>query len=609
MGQSENEVNNMNLASPPNIDESKGSTRGAAWVSDGQIYVKNPQGNEPKATITGCPEAQVLVNGNPINETTEISQEDVIEIVPLSHTDPGSTRVIISPDKMSAFLEVKLECINTYRLESCQPSSNLRLKAEAIKEIIPPGTVQSLTNLLNQSNVIYGVDTDAIADLVKSLKEGLIPVAKGTPPGDSIDDYIEVFFKENKDSSFEENVSGIIDFKEQRSIPSVSAGETLAKRVVGQKGAPGKTVTNEVAESREPKTIHLLSGSGVDIVEDGLRAVAAIEGLPKLQKTSGNWYLSVEPVLNIPGDVNVKTGNIRFKGDINIQGSVENGMSVSASGNIAVSGILTKCKITAGGNVTVGGNIVNAEIVSGGFNVLCNTINPLLNELLKTLDALYTSATLMLEKLPPNSKVLFGNVLALLIEKRFTSFNGLLEKIQKKFKEVDMKLLGSYEATLLRVVSSLTGINLLQFKTAKDFQDVISDLTSFLYYSDGLTKNRSVVTINVALNSMIKSSGDILVKGPGCFNTVIQADGNVKITGVARGGTIQAQDDVFINEVGSELGAKTTVIVPKEKKIKINKAFDGITLQVGKMSRILEKNMDNIVVKLDTEGYIHVGNE
>lgn len=592
---------------PPNTNNDEKSA-GVAWISGGKVYVKNPIDDMPKATITPCPEFHVVINGNHVAEISEVSHEDTLEITPVIYTEPGFIRVIISPDKMSAFIEVKLEYINTYQLEDCEPTSNLILKSKQTRQINPPGTVNSLVELLNQNNVTYGIDSNAIVDLVNSPKDGLILVATGTPPGTSLDDRVEIFFKEKNSMPIVENKSETIDFKELLCVPSVSAGETLAKRIMGQKGEPGRTVTEQVAEANDPKIINILPGSGVDIVEEGLRAVATIEGLPKLQKSSTNWYFSVDPVLNLPGDVNIKTGNVRFKGDVNIHGSVDNGMSISTSGNITIGGIITKCKITAGGNVTVKGNIVNAEIISGGFIIIFNTLNPLLSELLKILDDLNTSANLMLDKLPQNSKVFFGNVLVLLIEKRFTNFNGLLEKIHKIFKKADMKLLGSYENMLVRVVNSLTGINLLQFQTAKDFQNTISDLTSFFYYTDGLVKNRSVVNINVALNSLIKSSGDVLVNGPGCFNTNIHADGNIKIVGVVRGGVIQAEDDIFINEAGSELGAKTTVIVPKDKKIKINSAFDGVTLRVGKMSRILEKNMKDIVVRLDKDGYLQLGN-
>lgn len=579
------------------------NNEGVAWVDGGKIYVKDPKEGGRKATITPCMEIQILVNGNPISDTSEVSEKDRIETVPLSHNDQGFVKIHISPDKMSAFIEIKNEHCNTYELVDHEPASHLVLKAKQKKEVIFKETSDSLISLLNKSGVIYGIDSGAIDSLAKNPQDGMTLVAKGLPPGRSSDDMVELLFGQTATPL--EDITGTIDYKELCKITSVSVGETLARKMAGQEGTPGMTVTNQVCKAREPKRINLLAGPGVEIVEDGLKAVAASEGQPKVRKSGNNWFFSIEPVLTIPGDVNVKTGNIRFKGDVYVMGSVDDDMNVSASGNITVANIITKCKITAGGDVTIKGNIINAEIVSGGFVVLCNTIKPLLLELLKILEDLFISANLMVEKLPPNNKIIFGNILILLIEKKFTHLGGLLDIISKKLKELDLKLLGSYEHTLQKVVNRLSGINILQYQTANDFLNTLHELNNFFYYVDSLVNKRSLVNIKVALNSVIKSSGDVVVTG-GCFNTHIVADGNVKVDGFVRGGITQAADDVYIKEIGSQTGAKSLVIVPKDKKIKIDHAYEGISVRVGKMTRILEKEMRSIVAKLDDEGNLQI---
>nr|WP_315990298.1 FapA family protein [Desulforamulus aquiferis] len=310
----------------------------------------------------------------------------------------------------------------------------------------------------------------------------------------------------------------------------------------------------------------------------------------------------------MPEDVNVKTGNIRFKGNVTILGSVENDMSVSASGDITVSNIITRCTIIAGGNVTVKGNIVNSEIISGGFFVICNTLKPPLQELGKALENLLLAGAIMYDKLPPNTNINFGNVLVLLIEKRYTNFIGLLDKIQKMFKELDMKLLGEYDHKLQKLVNNLHLIKLVQYQTPADFEATINELNSFFYYAARHEKNRSLVDVNVVLNSVIKSSGDVMVQGAGCFNTHIIAEGNVTVNGVVRGGVIEAKDDIFIKELGSEFSSKSVVITAKDKKIKITNAFEGVKVQVGKMQKVLEKKMTNIEVSLDEEGYLQIKN-
>ncbi len=602
----ENTTGDKNVA-PPNVPVSVPNSitterKGLAWVKDGKIIVQNPIGDTAKATLIPSQEVKVVVNGNPVTGKTELSQEDIIEVTCISHTEPGQIKVLVSPDKLNGILELRNEYMSTFELVDSQPANTLTLKTKRKRELIFNHTKESLLELLHANNVIYGIDETALDDLINNPEDGMVVVARGLAPGASTDDYIELLF-DQKSNLPSENFAGKILFKEQSNILSVTTGETLAQKILGQIGTPGITVFNRPCVAREPKRIELLTGPGAEVSEDGLKASATNDGQPKVKKSAGSIVISVEPVLTINGDVNVKTGNIRFKGDVNIIGSVENDMSVSATGNITVNNLITKCNIIAGGDITIKGNIVNSEVVSGGFIVLCNTLKPLLGDLLKVLEDLYISASLMMEKLPAKSNVIFGNILVLLIEKKFIHFPALLERTSKKLKQLDLKLLGDFENTLEKTIASLTGINILHYKTTADYQQVLHELNKFFYFIDSLISKRSLVNVKVALNSVIRSSGDVIVSG-GLFNTHVVAEGNVKVDGIVRGGIIEALDDVRIKQIGSEMGTKSIVKVASGKKIKLDYALDGVSVQVGKMSRILDKPLKNIEVSLDEEGYL-----
>lgn len=601
----DNGLGNPSIPLPQANDETHTSQESVAWTSGGKIFVKTL--NEAATVkIVPCSELQLYINGIHVTTQVEVSENDVIEIAYPSYREQGLLRVHVSPDKMTAFLEIKPDYINTFELEDSKPSSLLVLRAKQIKRASFSETKDTLLSLLSKNNISFGIDFDALDQLINQPSGGMVLVAKGLPPTPPTDDHVEIIFQKNNSESHDS--MEIVDFKELHSIPSVTAREILARKVLGKEGQPGKTVLGQDIKPKEPKRLNLLASSGAQIEDDGLKAISTSEGLPRAKMSGTNCVITVDPVLKIPGDVTVKTGNIRFKGDITIFGSVENNMSVSTSGNITILKILTKCKITAGGNVTVKGNIVNSEIISGGFIVICNAIKPLLQELFTILEDLHLSGTVMFDKLPPNSKINYGNVLGLLIEKRFIKFNGILDKLFRKFKELDMKLLGKFEARLHKAIYSLTGINLLQFLTPSHFQDTVNEIESFLNYADNLERQRSVVSISVILNSVIKSSGDVFVQGSGCFNTQIYADGNVRVEGVVRGGIIEAKDDIYIKELGSELGSKSLVIVPKDKRIRVDNAYDGVTFQIGKMTKILERKMSKIEVSLNEEGYLQIKN-
>lgn len=603
------EINGDKNLSPPHsenmlMNHGANEKSGLIWVNGGRIFVQNPVGNAAKATLIPCPEVQILVNGNPVTRETTLTESDIIEVLSTNLSEPGQAKVLVSPDKMSAFIDMKNEYINSFELIDSPPVPKLILRTKSKKELVITQSKESLLELLRISKVNYGIDIVALNELVNNPQDGMTLVAQGLPPGTSTDDYIELFFKQKNTLPLEDH-EGKISFKEQSNIQSVSAGEVLAQKILGQVGTPGVNIYNQPCIAREPKKIELLAGPGTEVSDNGLKIIATNDGQPKVKKSSVSLTISVEQVLSIESDVDVKTGNIRFKGNVNINGSVENDMTVSATGNITINNLVTKCTIIAGGDVTVNGNVVNSEVVSGGFLVLCNALKPLLVDLLKILEDLFISATLMAEKLPANSKIIFGNILVLLIEKKFSHFPPLLERTSKKLKDLDLKLLGNFEETLERIILNLTGFNILNFKNASDFQQILHELNKFFYYVDTLTTKRSLVNIKVALNSVVRSSGDVKVSG-GLFNTHILAEGKVTVDGIVRGGVVEAKDDVFIKQIGSEMGTKCIVAVSAGNKIKFDHAYDGVTVKVGKASRILDKQMQNIVISLDEEGFLQI---
>ena len=63
------------------------------------------------------------------------------------------------------------------------------------------------------------------------------------------------------------------------------------------------------------------------------------------------------PVYEIYGDVCMKTGNISFKGDVIIHGTVRTGMSIESNGTVTIDGAVEAATITAQKNILIRGGI------------------------------------------------------------------------------------------------------------------------------------------------------------------------------------------------------------------------------------------------------------
>ena len=161
----------------------------------------------------------------------------------------------------------------------------------------------------------------------------------------------------------------------------VEKDQLIIKRTPPDKGKDGRDISGNIIKAVE----------GVD------KGIEVVEGVySNLEKTeyrskynghiilSGNT-ISVLPMLQINGDVDMRVGNVRFEGTIQITGNVQSGFIIDADDIIVegivenadlkarntivikkgIKGVITKGSIKAGGNISVG-YCENANISAGG---------------------------------------------------------------------------------------------------------------------------------------------------------------------------------------------------------------------------------------------------
>ncbi len=228
--------------------------------------------------------------------------------------------------------------------------------------VLPPGpggadlSASMIIAFLQNNRVVEGIDEARINAFVDTpvYKEPYL-VAEGTAPKDGDNAYIQYNFEVDRDKiSLKETSGGKVDFKELNRIQNVVEGQPLAKKIEAQRGRGGKTVTGKYLEAKNGKDIPVPLGKNTRLADDGLTVLAALNG----QVLMLNNKINVEPVLNIEGDVSLKTGNIMFLGTVFINGSVEDGFTVKATGNIEVHGSVGKSVLDAEGDIVVGQGIM-----------------------------------------------------------------------------------------------------------------------------------------------------------------------------------------------------------------------------------------------------------
>ncbi len=229
--------------------------------------------------------------------------------------------------------------------------------------LTPPGmngadiSREELEHFLKNNGVVHGLmmaDIEALID--EPVYSRKVVVAQGTKPLPGQDARLIYNF----DTALRikpKEIEGRVDFKELNTIRNVLKNEELARKEPAQRGIPGRTVTGRILPTKDGRDIPFDLGNNVTLSKDGLRVLATSDGQVMLLQNK----ITVETVMVISGNVNNSVGNINFLGSVLVKGSVDDGFTVKAVGNIEVLGNVGKAVLETHADI-----IVHQGINGGG---------------------------------------------------------------------------------------------------------------------------------------------------------------------------------------------------------------------------------------------------
>jgi len=310
--------------------------------------------------------------------------------------------------------------------------------------ISPPGkggtdlSADNIQDFLKNNGVEYGVKEELVEQLEDNPEYNEpILIAEGKQPENGKDAKIIYNFETDTSKVRLKEKDGKVDFKELNIVQNVVEGQILAKKIPYEKGTPGKTVTGKMLPAKNGHDIEIGIGKNVKLTEDGIKAVATING----QVTLANNKINVEPVYVVDGNVDLHTGNILFLGTVMVKGSVDDGFSVKAAGNIEIMGNVGKSNLDAEGDIVVHQGVLGktAGTVKCGRSLWAKFIE---NAQINATDFVIVSDGIINSEVDANKKIICQG-------KRATIVGGHLRASE----EINAKTLGSVAGaeTLLEV--------------------------------------------------------------------------------------------------------------------------------------------------------------
>ncbi len=275
-----------------------------------------------------------------INEASD-HDNALIDDVIIAEVRDAKICASVDSDKMTAFLRIDAAC------------GGLPIK----------GT--DLLEALKKSQIIRGVKKQTLQKLYTAsarLKPGEfleVPIANGKLPVPGDDSKLLYYVQDSKSRVLRprERSDGTVDMRDLGTISTVYEGQPLAKLVPPTAGIDGFNVAGDVLPTSPGKymTIRIFDGSKYS-EDDPNILVAAISGMPILHPDG----VEVDNALCMKS-VTVATGHVNFQGSVIINGDVQSGMKVQASGSITVGGVVESGTLEAGGDIVIYNGILGRQ--------------------------------------------------------------------------------------------------------------------------------------------------------------------------------------------------------------------------------------------------------
>ncbi len=330
------------------------------------------------------------------------------------------------------------------------------------QELIPgPETVQAVAASAGIANLIVTPELKKILSeqTVDSHKIHPVLIAQGKKPQDGMTEYYD-FIAQDETSVGTLHSDGKIDYRERQSFIPVQAGQAVLVRHPEIKAIDGCDVQGNVVPARHNTHPSIKPGTGVrQSSSDTCVYESTLGGVIQIKDDT----LSIDPLLNINGDVSYETGHIDFDGSVNIKGAVLSGFRVKASGDIIVDNDVEDATLIASGAVTVKMGITGSgkSHIIAGSDVYAEFI---MNSRLETMGKLTVNESII------NSQVV-SNDSVTVVAKRGQIIGGHTTALN----EIEVKISGSHKEseTILEV-----GKSLLMEKELEEYSSAYTSLDS-----------------------------------------------------------------------------------------------------------------------------------
>lgn len=211
---------------------------------------------------------------------------------------------------------------------------------------------------MRYEGIHYGVVRE---DVQKEFERGyfrIFPVARGKAPTEGEDGKVTELLQRQKYMSVEAQSGSQVDFSQDTHLQAIRKGMVICLIRLPREGTDGMDVTGQRLPSPEPKSAKVPQGKNTVISRGGQALTAAVDGIVYME--DDRFCVHEQKVVD--GDLDQFQGTLRVFGNLYIEGNVDGGVEVEASGEIVINGKMGQARvISTSGTIRVQKGIYGTE--------------------------------------------------------------------------------------------------------------------------------------------------------------------------------------------------------------------------------------------------------
>ncbi len=578
----------------PTESEQARPASGDGWVSiqNNALHVENPQPGGQTAVICADDSVAVYVNERPIHEPTQVLAESSIRIqLPFRTYPEYSCDFAISADRCAVDLTVYVQSPGCfYSLPDTSPTSRLLIQAhtrEASLSEFKDEICEEILHELKARKIIQGL---LPAAMIQAIKQPGSPVriVETQAPVSAVNQLEYNFHIPEPHPDAPEKFS--LSFPTLRLC---KAGEIIVMRVRSDESRSGISIYGEelLPVPAAPAPLKAADRT-VHIDPEEKHATARLEGVPSFN----GHEVRIGSLDKRSGLLEGGPGTMYdIKGSLLLDGSVTQQAQIWVSQHLEISGDVSHAHLEAQEHAIIHGNVIRSQITAGGDAAARMRLRDPVEKLYAQMSKIHHYFKEVKAALPKgrqlDDKQLFLRVIK-------TQFPHFIEDVDKTWKlNQSLRQLHPRRTMALKVVLA----NLL------NLQDRVMDERSYLDWLDSIktlledllqhNPLRTHIYVSYLQGSHLVSRGNIYVLGEGCYNSELQAGGDILFCGspgYCREGSLKADGQIVINELGSPNGSRLQVQLETTSRLRAKKIHPGVEIQFGKHLRqhLLEAKTD-----------------